>query len=327
MKFPVTEAGQDDLEDVQILRLSASNIVDFSARRTSAVPTTLPKRGAAEYRIGAGDIISIYVFDHPELAIPTTVDNVTTGFLVRADGSLTYPFIGSVRASGKTVEELRSELGQRLETFFPAPQVDVRVTGFNSQRVVVGGEVSSPNTQFVRASPLTLLEAVNAAGGMTESADPRTIIVRRGGVNHSVDLEGFLSAGLSANNPVLVGGDVVSVPRKPLREAYLLGEVQQPATINLSDDPITLTQAITRQGGINEARADARGVFVFRDVAGKMTVYQLDTSLPTALLLGTRFTLAPGDVIYITKSPLQRWNDTISRILPSVSAVNAAQSF
>lgn len=326
MKFPVLQGEQSKLDGVEIVELSASNISAFGARSTSAVPTTLPSSVVGEYRIGAADLISIFLFDHPELAIPTGTDSVTTDFLVQADGNLTYPFIGSVKASGMTVEQLRADLAQRLATYFPEPQIDVRVAGFNSQRVVVGGEVGAPNTQFVKSAPLTLLEAVNAAGGLTDTADARAIIVRRAGVNHKVDLEGFLTAGLPANNPVLVGGDVVSVPRKTPREAYLLGEVQKPATINLTDEPITLTQAITRQGGINEARADARGVFVFRDIAGKMTVYQLDTSMPTALLLGTRFNLEAGDVVYITKSPLQRWNDMISRLLPSVTAINSAQS-
>ncbi|MEI6882360.1 MAG: polysaccharide biosynthesis/export family protein, partial [Bacteroidota bacterium] len=322
MKFPIDSASQDKLSrDVIVVQLGAANIGSFTKPGPAALPTTLRSHAHQEYQIGPGDVISIFVFDHPELAIPTASDSVYNGFLVQSDGSLSYPFIGSVAAKGKTVEELRAELEQRLARFFPAPQVDVRIAAFNAQRVVVGGEVRTPNTQPIKATPLTLLEALNAAGGLTEQADPRAITLRRGGVNHRVDLDGFLSAGLSENNPALVAEDVVSVPRKKLREAYLLGEVQTPATINLSDDSITLTQAITRQGGINEARADARGVFVFRDVAGKMTVYQLDTSLPTALLLGARFTLEPGDVVYITKSPLQRWNDTVSRLLPSVAAV------
>ena len=53
-----------------------------------------------------------------------------------------------------------------------------------------------------------------------------------------------------------------------------------------------------------------------------MTVFQLETSSPTGLLLGTRFVLEPGDVVYVTRNPLQRWNDTISKLLPTVQATN-----
>lgn len=216
---------------------------------------------------------------------------------------------------------------ERLSKFFPDPQVDVRITGFNSQRVVVGGEVGRPTTQSIRTTPLTLLEAINEAGGLGDDADARNITVRRDGKSHRVDLEGFLTGGMAGNNPYLKGGDVVSVPRRKTREAFLLGEIVKPATVDLSEEAVSLTQALTRQGGINEARADARGVFVFRDVGGRMTVYQLDTSTPTALLLGTRFALHPMDVVYVTKSPLQRWNDTISRVLPTVTAARTAQQF
>lgn len=326
MKFPVTEVKQGSLKNIEVVKLDAENISLFGPQMQSSPPTTLPQRTAAEYRIGTGDLISIFVFDHPELAIPVATGETSTGFLVQADGTLTYPFVGAIAAKNKTVEELRAELAKRLVEYFPDPQVDVRVVGFNSQRVVVGGQVLAPNVQFIRNSPLTLLEAVNSAGGLAEKADASSVIVRRGGVSHRVDLEEFYTSGLDSNNPVLVGGDVVSVPEKSAREAYLLGEVQKPATIDLSDETVTLTQAITRQGGLNEVRADARGVFVFRNVLGQMTVFQLDTSVPTAFLLGARFALHQDDVVYITKSPLQRWNDTMSRLLPSVSAIKEAQS-
>ncbi|MDP1576438.1 MAG: sugar ABC transporter substrate-binding protein, partial [Cypionkella sp.] len=95
---------------------------------------------------------------------------------------------------------------------------------------------------------------------------------------------------------------------------------------DLSLEPVTLTQALTRQGGVDGLRADARGVFVFRSVGAQMMVFQLETASPVGLLLGTRFVLSAGDVVYVTRSPLQRWNDTISRLLPTVQATAAANS-
>lgn len=327
IKFPVTDSEQKAVSDVMIIKLTGSNIASFAVNRDQVTTAKLPDQNVGEYRIGGGDVISIYVFDHPELALPTSGDAISGGFLVRSDGTLSYPFIGSVTAKGLTVEELRLELARRLAKFFPDPQVDVRIAAFKSQKFVVGGEVNAPNIQSIEGSSPTLLEALNKAGGLTDNADAAAITVRRDKVNYSVDLDGFLYGNSAANNPVLVGGDLVSVPRKVLREAYLLGEVQQPATVDLTNEPISLTQAITRQGGIDEVRADARGIFVFRYVAGKMTVYQLDTSLPTALLLGTKFALAGGDVVYVTKAPIQRWNDTISRLLPTITASNTVKAF
>lgn len=325
LNFPVTKTGQAEIEGLSIVKLDHTYAGQVEPVQNGHAATDLPAARNGEYRIGEGDLISIFVFDQPELAIPTGADTLTTGFLVRSDGNLTFPFIGTVEARGRTVEDLRLELVRRLAEFFPNPQVDVRVADFNSQKIVVGGEVSQPNTQFVQTSSLTLLEAINAAGGLTEDADTRSITVRRGGRNYTVDLEGYLSGSVAKNNPVLMGGDVVSVPQKRIREAYLLGEIAKPATVDLTEGPLSLTQALTRQGGLNQDRADARGVFVFREVAGRMTVYQLDTSTPAGYLIGTRFALHPMDVVYVTRAPIQRWNDTISRLLPSVTASRAVK--
>src|SRR5690606_33809541 len=116
----------------------------------------------------------------------------------------------------------------------------------------------------------------------------------------TVDLQAFLEEGVSANNPVLQAGDVVSVPRRELQEAYLLGQIVKPSTIDLTYENVTLTQAVTRVGGLKEDSADARGIFVFRDTPMGITVYQLDASNPAAYLIGTRFVIHPQDVIYVT---------------------------
>lgn len=304
----------------QIVDVTNATLPAAGTEPGSGVGTTLPAGNAGEYRIGLGDIVSVFVFDHPELTVPLAEGERSGGFLVQTDGTFTYPFIGAVEAKGRTVGEIREDITSRLDTFIPNPQVDVRVVSFNSQRVVVGGEVSSPSTQSITTWPLTILEAINAAGGLTEEADASRIIVRRKGQSYAVNLEEFLQAHPESSNPILFGGDVVSVPRKRQQEVYVLGEVGSPATIDVSEETVSLTQALSRQGGLEKTRADARGVFVFRDVSGKTTVYRVDLGSPTGLVLGTRFVLAPNDVVYVTRSPIQRWNDTISRILPTVGA-------
>ncbi|MCE6949527.1 polysaccharide biosynthesis/export family protein [Cereibacter sphaeroides] len=333
VRFPVTESAQKKLpENIHVIRLNAENIASFERPAEPHQATRLPEGRDWDYRIGVGDILGITVFDHPELALPGGGEAAggarggETGFRVQADGTVAYPYVGSVRAKGRAPEEVREELRERLAAFVPEPQVDVRVTAFNSQAVSVTGEVGSPNRQPLTTVGLTLLDAINAAGGLTEAADARRVTVRRGGTSHTVDLEGFLSAGLSGNNPVLRPGDIVTVPRRRAREAYLLGEIVKPAAVDLSEEPLTLTQALTRQGGLLERRADARGVFVFRaNGAPGMKVFQLDARSPAALLLGTRFLLQPEDVVYVTRAPLSRWNDTITDLLPSLGITGSLE--
>lgn len=327
--FPVDENAQETVEEnVTIVRLDETNIGNYTTSARAPTAARLATSTAWEYRVGPGDILSVTVFGHPDLTTPAGVQRsaAESGFAVQADGSFFYPFIGTVMANNRRVADIREEIADRLAEFIPDPQVELRVAAFNSQSVLISGEVETPNSQNLTAVPLTLLGAINAAGGLTDQADAARVSLRRGDRITHIDLNGFLERGYRQNNPVLRNGDIVNVPKRRISEAFLLGEIADPDTIDLSQEQVTLTQALTRQGGLREVRADARGIFVFRDLSGQMTVYQLDTSSPTGLLLGTKFVLEPEDVVYVTRSPLQRWNDTISRILPTVQAVSAVEA-
>lgn len=323
-EFPVTRDGQATLpEYVRTVPLSSDNIGNFDVLESSPVRTSLPQISEWSYRIGSGDVLSIIVFDHPELTLPAGSERspAETGFQVQNDGTFFYPFVGKVRAGGLSLEAVRETLTERLAQYIADPQIDIRVAAYNSQHVSVTGEVLEPSRHAVTVNPLTLVEAVNRAGGFTEFADVSRTTVQRGGRVYRVDVSAFLNDGLLANNPVLLPSDVVTVPRRQVAEAYLLGQVSQAAAIDLSEDPVNLTQALARQGGIDEQRADARGVFVFRAQTEGVDVYQLNTELPVGLLLGTKFFLKPNDVVYVTRAPLQKWNDTISDILPTIWAL------
>lgn len=327
--FPVTPKAQSGVSsDVTIIRLDDNSISSF------AKPQLLPQRSSLsasmnwEYTVGIGDILSVIVFERPELTLPTgtTQDANLGGYTVQADGAFFFPYIGQVDAKGRTIQDIRQDISVRLAEFITNPQVEVRVSQFNSQRVNVAGEVKTPSRLALNTVALTMLEAISAAGGFTESADKSNVKLQRRGAVYTIDVTALLEHGYAQNNPVMRNGDILTIPRKRVEEAYLLGEVLRPAAVDLSLETVTLTQALTRQGGVEGIRADARGIFVFRLVNSKMTVFQLDTSSPTGLLLGTRFVLEPGDVVYVTRSPLQRWNDTITRLLPSVQATVATQA-
>ena len=330
VSFPVTEEAQKSMgSDVEIIRLDATNIGSFTSPARGYATAEIASGTGWDYRVGVGDTLNVIVFDHPELTMPAGPQRSAeeTGFRVQSDGTFFYPFIGQVMAKGRAPEDIRAEVTERLSEYIPEPQLEVRVAAFNSQSVVVSGEVTAPSRQNLTTVPVTLIEAITASGGITEIGDGRRVSIQRGSTRYTVDLEGYLTAGIKQNNPVLRSGDVVNVPRRRAQEAYLLGQVKKPDVIDLSREPVTLTQAITRQGGLDEPRADARGVFVFRArKPGVITVFQLETRNPTGLLLGTRFVLEPSDVIYVIRSPLQKWNDSISGLLPTVQAVTAADN-
>lgn len=330
--FPVDAEGSEKpveelATNVKVVRLTAENINQFNRKRNLAGSRTTVASGEMwNYRIGVGDVLDVVVWDHPDLTMPAG-DRRTpleSGLRVQSDGTFFYPHVGQVTARGRTPEQVRADLSARMAEFIPNPQMEVKVVGYNSQAVSVTGEVAQPSRQKLTDVPLTLLDAIDAAGGLTKDADPRLVTVRRGNKTHRVDLEAFLKNGVAANNPLLRGGDVVSVPRIELKEAFLLGQLVKPATIDLTRENINLTQAVTSIGGIKEGQADARGIFIFRDQKDGMYVYQLDASNPAAYLLGTRFVLHPNDVVYVTSSPIYRWNRLVSSLVPTLTTVRTA---
>lgn len=174
--------------------------------------------------------------------------------------------------------------------------------------------------------PLRLIDAINSSGGLSPEADPQNIAIQRNGKTYRVDLEGFLMQGRETNNPLLVSGDVVYVPERQNEDVFVLGEVGSPASIDLAGEDLSLTQVLARRGGLDELRADARGVFVFRGENAAFTVFQLSVTSPEGYVIGSRFMLEAGDVVYVTRAPRQRWNDTILGLLPTIGAVNTTST-
>ena len=323
VNFPVSEQAQADLpQGIEVVRLSSLNIAQFAEPAYSKKTDFVRESQVWNYKVGVGDVLNINVFEHPELQLPAASQGsqLEAGFRVQANGTFHYPFVGEVRAQGRTPDAIRRDLAEQLATFIPDPQVQVRVAGFNSQSVIVSGEVGSPNTQMLKATPLTALAAINAAGGLTDNGDLSRVKLQRRGHTYNLNLDLFLSGNGARHNPILISGDVISVPREIVREAYVLGQVSKPSPIDLTDENVNLTQAITRQGGLDERRADARGVFVFRKNPANngITVFQLESSSPTGMLLGTEFQLAANDVIYVTRAPISKWNDVITQLLPTI---------
>lgn len=330
VSFPVSEEQQEKLpEDIEVIRLNRENIKSYATPESAPATNFVPESQVWNYKVGVGDVLSVAVFDHPELALPATTGNSedVPGFRVQANGTFFYPYVGDVQASGLTPELIRRDLTAKISEYIPDPQLQVRVAEYNSQSAIVSGEVETPKSQMLNSTPLTVLAAINAAGGLTEIGDLSRVKLRRKGKTYNINLERFLSGSGGKHNPIVINGDVITVPPRPAKEAYVLGQVVDPATIDLSKEPVNLTQAITKLGGLDEKRADARGVFVFRRSGEKTYVFQLAANSPTGLLMGTDFGLAHNDVVYVTRAPISQWNDIITQLLPTIGFGNTVNDF
>jgi polysaccharide export outer membrane protein len=131
--------------------------------------TDLVEGSAADYVIAAGDVLTIRVYNQ---------DAVTTRGRVRPDGRISVPLAGEVEAVGRRPKDLARELEAKLKPFFVAPAVAVGVDEMQPLRISVMGEVAHPGVYALDPRP-GVLDALAAAGGMTEYADRDHIYVIR----------------------------------------------------------------------------------------------------------------------------------------------------
>ena len=209
----------------------------------------------ADYVLGPQDIVTVTVFDHP---------NLSGKFNIEADGTFTYPLIGRVKAAGLTPRALDEVLREKLSgDYLRDPQLSVTVETYRSQKVFILGAVTSPGS-FVLSGNTTLIEALSRAGSTTTEAMGEAVIVRArpGGEATAprlpeqataaevvrVDIR-QLEAGVLSQNVVLRDGDTVVVTRG--EQIFLLGQVRTPGAYSIRKGT-TLLQALALAGGVTE---------------------------------------------------------------------------
>ena len=292
---------------------------------------------AKPYTIGPSDVIGIVVYDHPELlpsagavisqAVDPTGISAAPGFIVGADGQVSFPHVGRVRVAGLTEIEASELLAQRLARVIKTPQVTVRIQSFRSRRAYVEGEVRNPGTQIFTDIPMTLPEAINRAGGITVAGDRSFVTLTRANKTTLIDLMQLQELGVSANSILLLNGDVVTVRHRDESKVYVMGEAARPSALQMRNGRLSLNEALGEAGGPSLTTANTGQIYVIRNgTNGAPAVYHLNASSPSALALADTFALRARDVVYIDPVPLVNWNRIISLVLPSAQALSLGRN-
>jgi polysaccharide biosynthesis/export protein len=273
-----------------------------------------------QYRVAAHDVLSVIVWDHPELTIPAGEfrSPEASGHPVSSDGTMFYPHVGVVQVAGKTLPEIRELLTQRLANVIERPQLDVRVAGFRGQKVQVTGEVLAPSSIPITDVPPRMQDAISQARGLTQEADLRNVTLTRGGKTFTLDMQALYEQGDVSQNWLLQDGDIIHVPDRSRNKVFILGEVRKPSSRLMVKGRMTLAEAIGDTEGFDPVSSNPAKVYVIRGNFDRPTIYKLDASSPDALLLATQFQLQPQDVVFVSPHNLTRWNRIITQIQPTV---------
>lgn len=321
-----TLSSQIDIKPISIELIQQMEAQRSRENAQTEGDITLKTPQQYQYRVGPRDILSITVWDHPELTIPAGEFRTAeaAGHIIAEDGTIFFPYAGKVNVAGKTTSEVREILTRAISGKIANPQLDVRVAAYRSQRAYVVGEVKRPGVLPITDVPLSIVEAINLAGDITpEAALSGIALTRQGRVQH-IDLQAIYERGDFSHNHLLQDGDILQIPDRNQQKVFVLGEVERPSALLMHKGRMTLAEAIGEAGGVDRGTSNPGRIFVIRGNPKQPEIYHLDGNSADSLILGDQFSLKPRDIVYVDTAGVVRWNRVIEQLLPTVDLLNAA---
>jgi polysaccharide export outer membrane protein len=305
------------------------------------------------YIVHAGDILEVSIWEAPPATLFTsgfdvkgTISGARSNALpeqiVTSDGSINIPFAGQVLAAGRSTKQIESAILKALAGKANQPQVLVRIMRNNTSTATVVGEVHNATRLPLTPSKERLLDALAAAGGTSAPVNKTSLQLTRGAQVSIMPLAAVIRD--PRQNIVLQPGDVVTA--LTLSQSFtVLGAANRNEEINFEASGISLAQALGRIGGLQDNRADPRGVFIFRfedprvvtdsnpvakTAEGKVPViYRMNMRDPATLFVAQNFPIQDKDVLYIANAPSAEFQKFLNIILsatyPILNIYNATK--
>jgi len=239
--------------------LCAVGALGQSSSTTPTPSSTSPATASApfgetvpgDYTIGPKDLLEIKVFEIPELNLERRVTDA---------GTIDLPLLGDFSVSGLTAGQVRDKLQNMLTSkYVNRANVSIVIKEFTNKPLSVLGAVQKPGSLMV-SGRYTLLQAISAAGGLTDRAGKTIYVLRRGssGVSDTLEVavEDLLHGNSSQWDVPLQPGDIVNVEAKRTVRVFCLGAVKNPGALEFDgDDRLTLLSVIAKAGGLTDKAA------------------------------------------------------------------------
>ncbi len=325
------QAGDDDiaLGGYAVIDLTPGVVSALKARPDPSLTSLSQYQPASAPVIGIGDTIRVTVWEAAPGNLFTTVANSPSAIgsvggttipdqVVPRAGTINVPFAGDLKVLGKATRDVEKAIVTQLRSKAVDPQVLVNVVKSEDNSVtvagdaVVGGQVQlSPNNERV-------LEAVAVTGGIKTPVHDTFVSLTRG--NRVITVPYLTLAADPAENVRLSPRDVLLLYAHK-RTYTVFGATGLTAEVPFDAPTLSLAQAIARVGGLNDNRADASCVFVFRHEPAEFlarlfpdksieptavrvpVIYRLNLLEPTGLFLAQSFLMRESDMIYVSNAP------------------------
>ena len=258
--------------------------------------------------------------------------------VISKQGTITVPFVGLIKAAGKTTEKVQEIIIHSLWNKANKPQALVNLAKNNSASVTVvsdGKGLTMPLTNKKER----VLDAISAVGGVQSDITEIAVQLTRGSAVRRLPLENLISS--DKENIFLKAGDVISFLHNP-NSFISLGAVGTAQEIRFSVNGLTLSEAMGRMRGLLDERSDPRGIFIFRHTSFKElspeqkkewsakgygekndvpTVYRLDLLNPQSFFAMQKFPILDKDIVYVSNAPMAEFQKFIRMIFSLTSPV------
>ncbi|WP_321336117.1 polysaccharide biosynthesis/export family protein [uncultured Cohaesibacter sp.] len=269
--------------------------------------------------VGTGDILAITVFEADNGGLFTGSSGNRAEFpqvVVDNKGEISLPYSGTIKVKGKTPLQIQDLVVERLQGKAIQPQAMVNVVRNENNVVTLSGDVTKPGLYPLSSKGVRLLDVVAQAGGTKFPARETYITLMRGARQGVQLLENVIDQ--PNENIYVARGDRIYLSHDPQRYT-VLGAVQKPSVYTFDSSTISVLEAIAAAGGLNDNRADATGVFVFRyedpkvldslnisyshQVRGKVpTIYRINMQHAESYFYAQSFHLQDKDSVFVSNA-------------------------